>query len=105
MSVDISVQADISPAKSIHIRTMLTIRPMILLRGIQFRVLLIGCIRTEMTVIAIPSRNISKKLSFKMPHPVGINKDNTNTTNNFFKHGQTIHFAPLHHQGGLVGTC
>ena len=64
MSVDISVQADISPAKSIHIRTMLTIRPMILLRGIQFRVLLIGCIRTERTVIAIPLRNISKKHSF-----------------------------------------
>lgn len=105
MSVNISVQADISPAKSIHIRTMLTILPMILLRGIQFRVLLIGCIRTEMTVIAIPSRNISKKLSFKMPQPWGINKDNTNTTNNFFKHGSTFHFAPLHHQGGLVGMC
>ena len=71
MSVDISVQAGISPAKSIHIRTMLTIPLMILLRDIQFRIHWTGGILTGWTYIAIPSRNISKKLSFKMPQPCG----------------------------------
>ena len=59
--------------------------------------------RKTMTVRATTANAAERMI--KERYPVGINKDNTNTTNNFFKHGQTIHFAPLHHQGGLVGMC
>lgn len=74
---------------------------------------LVAVLDTPVKLFPLDRVFINTKVSVALPEGYeaqvrgrsGLNKENTNTINNFFKHGSTFHFAPLHHQGGLVGMC